>query len=141
MQQLVQHSLDEEFPPAQRVKCLHLLGQLFEVGAFVERKEIVTVNKSQDIRARLLQVLGSDVVDVDARPARPADEDGAASLLAELQAVPVGNVETLDPTAGEAPDSGPMPRDSTTHTISHTQSTEKSNGDPHELPPDDFDRL
>ncbi len=39
VQQLVQHSLDEEFPPAQRVQCLKLLGSLFEVGAFVERKD------------------------------------------------------------------------------------------------------
>ena len=39
VQQLVQHSLDEDFPPAQRMKALQLIGQLFEVGAFLERKE------------------------------------------------------------------------------------------------------
>ena len=33
VQQLVQHSLDDEFPPAQRMKALQLIGQLFEVVA------------------------------------------------------------------------------------------------------------
>ena len=45
VQQLVQHSLDEDFPPAQRMKALQLIGNLFEVGAFLERKEITTVRK------------------------------------------------------------------------------------------------
>lgn len=126
VQQLVQHSLDEEFPPAQRVQCLKLLGSLFEVQAFTEHKTVERVDhKASDIRARLLSVLGSHAVDVEAKPARPVD-DGAASLLAELEAVPVENVETLDPTQGEAPESGPVPRDSTTHTIPDTQTSEKS---------------
>ena len=54
VQQLVQHSLDDDFPPAQRMKALQLIGQLFEVGAFLERKETTIVHKSSDIRTRLL---------------------------------------------------------------------------------------
>lgn len=80
VQQLVQHSLDADFPPAQRVQCLRLLGQLFEVGAFVERKEITTITKSGDIRARLLATL-SQVTDIS-----PIDSDqAAAALLDEIQ--------------------------------------------------------
>jgi hypothetical protein len=72
----VQHSLDQDFPPAQRVQCLKLLGSLFEVGAFVERKEVTTVNRSGDIRARILETL-KDVTDVSAL-------DDGLSLLDEL---------------------------------------------------------
>jgi hypothetical protein len=76
VQQLVQHSLDSEFPPAQRVQCLKLLGSLFEVGAFVERKEVTTVNRSGDIRARIMETL-KDVTDVAAL-------DDGLSLLEEI---------------------------------------------------------
>ena len=75
IQQLVAHSLDEEFPPAQRVQCLRLIGQLFEVGAFLERKEITTINRPQDIRARLIATL-KDVTDIDIKE----DDDGDALL-------------------------------------------------------------
>ena len=57
VQQLVEHTLDPEFPPAQRMKALQLIGQLFEVGAFLERKETTVIHKSSDIRARLLDRL------------------------------------------------------------------------------------
>jgi len=36
--QLVKHSIDEDFPPAQRMKALELIGKLYDVGAFMERK-------------------------------------------------------------------------------------------------------
>ena len=62
VQQLVQHSLDEDFPPAQRMKALQLIGQLFEVGAFLERKETTVVHKSTDIRTRLLERLNTTTV-------------------------------------------------------------------------------
>ena len=76
VQQLVQHSLDQDFPPAQRVQCLKLLGSLFEVGAFVERKEVTTVNRSGDIRARIMDTL-KDVTDITAL-------DDGLSLLEEI---------------------------------------------------------
>lgn len=79
VQQLVQHSLDKDFPPASRVACLKLLGSLFEVGAFVERKEITTINRSGDIRSRLLSRLQSITVDADVKV------DDALDLLAEIR--------------------------------------------------------
>ena len=77
IQQLVAHSLDKEFPPAQRVQCLRLIGQLFEVGAFLERKEITTISRPQDIRARLIATL-KDVTDIDIK------EDDGKALLDEI---------------------------------------------------------
>lgn len=131
VQQLVQHSLDEDFPPAQRVQCLKLLGSLFEVGAFVERKEVTTINKSGDIKARLLQVLGQ-AQDVEAKTIDAHTDDGAESLLAELVAPTPTHDESspADPHATGEPPFEPSPRGSATHTISDTQSQEKS---------DDFD--
>ena len=79
VQQLVQHSLDKDFPPASRVACLKLLGSLFEVGAFVERKEITTIHRSEDIRTRLLSRLQGITVDADVKV------DDALDLLAEIR--------------------------------------------------------
>jgi len=98
VQQLVQHSLDGDFPPSARVQCLRLLGQLYEVGAFVERKEITTVNRSTDIRARLLATLGS-TIDVDSKL---VEDDSAQSLLAELAPAPT-IADPSDPTEGADP--------------------------------------
>lgn len=131
VQQLVQHSLNEDFPPAQRVQCLKLIGSLFDVGAFLERKEVTTVNRSEDIRARLLTVLGSQAQDIEAKTVASVD-DSAASLLEELQAAPMESGQIGEPTHGAPTQNGPMPRDSTTHTIPHSESHPES---------DDFDRL
>jgi len=90
VQQLVQHTLDQDFPPAQRVQCLKLLGQLFEVGAFVEHKQITTISKSGDIRARILETL-KDVTDVQVN-------DEGLDLLEELR----GNAPAGDEGAKEA---------------------------------------
>jgi len=106
VQQLVQHSLDDDFPPASRVQCLKLLGSLFEVGAFVERKEITTVNRSEDIRTRLLSRLQTITVDADVKV------DDALDLLAEIRTGKSDakeSVEVVDDGAGAAPTAGAAP--------------------------------
>ena len=95
VQQLVQHSLDDEFPPASRVACLKLLGSLYDVGAFVERKEITTINRSEDIRARLLSRLQTITVDADVKA------DDALDLLTEIR-----EGRGSDDGAGAAPTGG-----------------------------------
>lgn len=120
VQQLVAHSLDDDFPPASRVQCLKLLGSLFEVGAFVERKEITTVNRSDDIRTRLLSRLSTITVDAEVKP------DDALDLLAEIQS----GRQAADPTAPVPPHSGVSPPASAPHTIPHKRSDEKSISDP-----------
>ena len=135
VQQLVQHSLDGDFPPAQRVQCLRLLGQLFEVGAFVERKEITTITKSGDIRARLLATL-SQVTDIS-----PIDSDqAAAALLEEIQrpatddaAAPGPGVPAAalqPPTAPGAARPAAPAGACATHTIPDIGSPENSEGPP-----------
>jgi hypothetical protein len=142
VQQLVQHSLDAEFPPAQRVQCLKLLGSLFEVGAFVERKEVTTINRSGDIRARIMDTL-RDVTDVTML-------DDGLSLLEEIKRSndapiqagtitldepdPAGpavlDADPADPTAGAPAHSAPPDGGSHTHSVPLTGSLEKS-----EVPP------
>jgi len=123
VQQLVQHSLDDDFPPASRVQCLKLLGSLFEVGAFVERKEITTVNRSADIRTRLLSRLQTITVDAD------IVADDALDLLTEIRTAKtdtaVNDGSSGTPTGGAPPLSGlPGPADPP-HTIPHKRSQEE----------------
>jgi hypothetical protein len=80
--QLTQHVLDPDFPPAQRVQCLKLLGSVAEIGLFVDRKETLVVHQSSEIKQRLLDqlknVINADVQDVTVN-------DDADSLLEELK--------------------------------------------------------
>ena len=57
IQQLTEHALDKDIPPAQRIKALQLLGTVAEVGAFVELKQVRTISSSEDARARVMQEL------------------------------------------------------------------------------------
>jgi len=136
VQQLVQHSLDDDFPPAQRMKALQLIGQLFEVGAFLERKETTVVHKSSDIRTRLLERLGK-VSDV-----RPKDD--ALTLLEEIkqgQGTANGVLDT--PTAGASDHVDGAVGHDLTHTVPLIQSPSKKDGPPMQKNPDivlDFDK-
>ena len=118
VQQLVQHSLDEDFPPAQRMKALALIGQLYEVGAFLERKESTIIHKSSDIRTRLLERLGkaSDVT---------AKQDDGLTLLEEIRGDGSANASTGAPTAGAGAPAGGVHAHDLTHTVPDIQSSEK----------------
>ena len=142
VQQLVQHSLDEDFPPAQRMKALQLIGNLFEVGAFLERKESVVVHKSSDIRTRLLERLGK-VTDVQTK------QDDALTLLEEIKGDVASDSSSGAPTAGVDAPAGGVHGGDLTHTIPDIQSLEsdvhpkKSVGVPPSENPDqvlDFDK-
>jgi hypothetical protein len=115
VQQLVQHSLDEDFPPAQRMKALEMIGKLYDVGAFMERKETTVVHKkSGDIKAQLLERI-KQVIDVEAKPLRT----GGKSLLEEIEDA---KAEGADPTGGASPTRTSESPPVRTHTIPHTQS-------------------
>ena len=136
VQQLVQHSLDDDWPPAQRMKALQMIGNLFEVGAFLERKESTIIHKSSDIRTRLLERLGK-VTDVKAK-------DDALTLLEEIKGVDGSVNEATDtPTAGASPDAGGAHTGDLTHTVPLIQSPSKKDGGAMQKNPDavlDFDK-
>ena len=121
VQQLVQHSLDEDFPPAQRMKALQLIGQLFEVGAFLERKETTVVHKSTDIRTRLLERLGT-LTDVKVK-------DEGRALMDEIK-----GGDTVDDDGSSRP-TAPVPAQNDAvavacapHTVPDIQTPEKNKG-------------
>lgn len=121
VQQLVQHSLDDDWPPAQRMKALQMIGNLFEVGAFLERKESTIIHKSSDIRTRLLERLGK-VTDVKAK------QDDGLTLLQEIRGDGSANASLHAPTDGVgAPDAGVHTRD-LTHTVPDIQTANKNDG-------------
>jgi len=136
VQQLVQHSLDEDFPPAQRMKALQLIGQLFEVGAFLERKETTVVHKSSDIRTRLLERLGA-ATDVKVK------RDDAVTLLEEIRGDGSADPSFGAPTAGAPPQEGAVHTGDLTHTVSLIQTLEKNDGGAYQKNPEpilDFDK-
>ena len=121
VQQLVEHSLNDDFPPAQRMKALQLIGQLFEVGAFLERKESTVIHKSADIRARLL-----DRLQARAPSAGPAAD--ALDLLQEIRGAGISQPAGADPTAPGAPPAGPRAPGALSHTVSDIQSIDSDEG-------------
>ena len=100
IQQLTEHALDKDIPPAQRIKALQLLGTVAEVGAFVELKQVRTITSSDDARARVMSELRG-LLTTGAADATIIEAD---SLLQELtgdavkfNAAPL--VETTEPEA------------------------------------------
>ena len=120
IQQLVKHSLDEDFPPAQRVKCLELMGKLYEVGAFEERKTTTIVHESAKVKERLLSQLKS-VIDGDLIKEKTETDEGE-TLLAELRANPPGETGDQQPTTPPPALTGPSDGQPTTHINPHIQS-------------------
>lgn len=123
IQQLVKHSLDEDFPPAQRVKCLELMGKLYEVGAFEERKTTTIVHESAKVKERLLSqlksVINGDIKEVETR-------DDGEDLLAELRTDPPGESGIEAATTPPPALTGPSVGQSYTHINPHTESDSQS---------------
>ena len=118
IQQLTQHAQDEDIPPAQRIKSLELLGKVAEVGAFVDRKEVVNVQSSQTIRERLLEKLAATGRVIEHAP----QDTDADSLMAELTPPPAENTETdTHPTGDTMISGGSGAKDA--HIIPHTQTS------------------
>ena len=146
--QLTQHVLDPDFPPAQRVQCLKLLGSVAEIGLFVDRKETLVVHQSSEIRQRLLEQL-KNVIDTQATDVTPNDD--ADSLLEEINSAKSAddaheseaidsNIDDFgndDPTVGAPPDFADDHPVLDIHTIPHEQSSPESI--PHEQSPQKSD--
>lgn len=81
--ELTKHALDKAMPPAQRVKCLELLGKITEVALFTERREVVKVESKEVMREKLVQ---SIKLALSSEQAIDAEYQSADDLLAELKA-------------------------------------------------------
>ena len=120
MHQLTQHALNEDNPPASRIRSLELLGKSYDVGLFVERKEVTTINNSGDIKAKLIEQLK----EVMSKNAITIEHDASGdSLLEELK----GNGEEsllADTHYTPTPQNQPLPTQPDMHSIPHTESPE-----------------
>ena len=88
---LVKHSQDEDAKLADRLAALRLLGQLSDVAAYTERKEVLNIKASVDIKQQILEKLkfigaGSTPEALSHKPTESSsDADDAESLLKELR--------------------------------------------------------
>jgi len=57
IEQLTAHAINEDHPPAQRLRALELLGKVTEVAVFTERRETRQVVDASVLRAKLLDTL------------------------------------------------------------------------------------
>jgi len=121
--QLVNHSINPETPPAQQIKALELIGKLYEVGAFMERKETTIIHQSTNLKAKLLERLRA-VVDVEVK-----GKDDSLDLLEELKD---GKPPAVDPTAPPPPTERVPAPAAGTHTIPLKQSNPFSEDIPNE---------
>lgn len=118
IERLTQHAIDEDIAPAQRLRALELLGKVTEIGAFTERREIITQRDPGAARAALLDGIRA-ALRASAIDAVPANVIGAASLGATDEAAiyvaqdaeAAGSLPpTGDAIAGEAGGLGGGPR-------------------------------
>ena len=122
LHQLTIHALSPETPPASRIRALELLGKTYDVGLFVERKEITTINSSHDAKNKLMKQLK----DALKRNAITVDYDMTGeSLLNEIKGTPppAEIAEAEDhPTRTTIYGQADTPSD--THSIPHTKSSQ-----------------
>jgi len=131
--QLKTHALDESFPPAQRVKCLELLGKITEVSLFTERREIIKTDNSAAAREKLISSI-VEAIKLDKLDSKTIDGD---ELLLELKRAKAKTAEDVEATAEENAETDtpltPHPPDSetvgeqTTHTNPLPQSSPETN--------------
>jgi hypothetical protein len=90
---ITEKALDPDVPPAQQLKALELLGKITEVALFTERREIVQVTNSQEMRDKLMNSIR---LAISSQGAEDVDVDDADSLLAEI----TGSTNKMDDVAG-----------------------------------------
>ena len=103
LQSLVSVLIDPDSKPSEKIQAAKVLGQVTEVAAFTERKEITTINGSATIKAKIMAELkslmlgsGQDITDI------VGNDD---SLMDELR---VNVVESIDLSPEELVESGKM---------------------------------
>lgn len=99
---LTEKALDPEVKDAQQLKALELLGKVTEVAAFTERREVLKLSASVDIKERLVDYL-REAAKASQLDANTIDAD---SLMAELTALPAP-AQDAEPTADTPPEGGP----------------------------------
>ena len=121
LHQLTQHALNEDVPPASRIRSLELLGKSAEVGLFIDRKEVTTISTSKDAKTNLMDKLR----DAMRRNAIEVDYTEADSLLAEIRPPAPSENADLTTHAPATPQNRPADRGPSMHNNLHIQTKEK----------------
>ena len=92
---ITEKALDPSVPPAQQLKALELLGKITEVALFTERREIVQITNSQEMKDKLLNSIR---LAISSQGATDVEMDDADSLLAEI----AGDTTMMDDAGNDA---------------------------------------
>jgi hypothetical protein len=107
LQSLVAVLIDPDSKPSEKIQAAKVLGQVTEVAAFTERKEIVSINGSASIKAKILNELktimlgsGQDITDIVGTDNSLLDElnsnVGKSINLSAEELVESGKTELID---------------------------------------------
>ena len=83
---LTKEALNMESPAAARISAIKALGQVSEIAAFTERKEISHVKPSEDIKAQLMKMIQGAMHDNARTIDQDANQAEIDNLLAEIAA-------------------------------------------------------
>ena len=109
-----------ESPSASRITALKALGQVSEIAAFTERKEITQVKASDDIKAQLLKMI-QGAIGNQSRTIDAAEDPEVTELLAEITRPAAKEIQESAQVPGpDAPFSENL-QGGNTHSIPHTQ--------------------
>jgi len=126
IQKLTEHAMNEENSTKDQIAALKLLGTVAEVGAFVDRKEVVQVKASTDIRTRIEERL--KLIGVGTTQAQESVDTSADDLLREITEGQIsasaenGEPDPADPTLVPPPIYEEHPPIELIHSIPLTQS-------------------
>jgi hypothetical protein len=107
LQSLVAVLIDPDSKPSEKIQAAKVLGQVTEVAAFTERKEITTINGSASIKAKIMAELktimlgtGQDITDIVGIDNSLLDElnsnVGKSDDLSPEELVESGKTELID---------------------------------------------
>lgn len=126
---LTKEALNMESPAAARISAIKALGQVSEIAAFTERKEIRTVKGSDDIKAQLLEMIQGAMHNQARTIDQDANQAEIDSLLAEIAAPAPNEIdETAHPPHPDAPFAGNS-EGGNTHSIPHKQSHDQKDSE------------
>lgn len=124
---LVDVAISPDAKDAVKVQAVKVLGTVVEVGAFLERREVINTSSSKQAKEELLAQIRT-LMRGDAVDAIEVDADSLLAELAEVEALPAAPHPTATPQAAEAESLAHK------HTIPLKQTSAFMEDTPHENP-------
>jgi len=119
---LTKEALNMESPAAARISAIKALGQVSEIAAFTERKEITQVKASDDVRAQLVKMIQGAMRDNARTVDQDANQAEIDSLLAEINQAAPSEIPAAALPPAPAPAFHEILEGGNTHSNPHNQS-------------------